>query len=391
MRVKLNQLQRVVKRAMNEEKTVKILREEVSRVLGPIMDTDVKLGELAEAVNDRVAVLERTGRQSRLTFKPSVLARFARNKNVEVRKMCARLLPERFAAKMAGDPNHRVRAIVASRVPLATVRKMVNHFPGDKEVKRILTLREAHDHAHEAEHLHMHDEKRLGDAIKQPDGPGLSQNWYRTQADLFMQDYGQDMYETTGQSIDYNWEEQVVRNFCRHSKMTSGVEIDEAKLLNALDDLIKEREECVLQKEAAGSLASLAKRLHEAHDRETLNESPIMPVLAEATDPVQELLESNLPPSVFLERVEDMFAVRFSRVPNSLKKYRMGEGLTEQQVPMKARLPHMQGLRSIDERVLDLYIEHWNNRQAVTGEPIVLEWNPDPGETGVVGFAVMLK
>lgn len=390
--MKLNQLQRVVKQAINEEKATELLREEATRVLGPIMDTDVRLEELAEAINDRVAVLERTGRESRMGFKPSVLAKFVNHKDAEVRKMCARLLPERFLKRFATDRNHAVRATAAKRLPLKVVKAMAKRFPKDVEVRRIYTERRHLQEAHEDELLNMYED-RLGDAAKQQDVPSLSEEWYRTQADLFMQDYGQDKYAhggTTGQSLDYNWEEDVVRNFCRHSKATNGVEIDESKLLKALSELIKEREECVLKKEATSNLKELASRLYEEHDRDLLNESPIMPCLSEDVDPVSDLVSSRVSPATYMECAEDMFGIRFARMAPGLKKYRMGEGIKDQLLPMKGRLPHG-SFRPVDERALDLYVEHWNEKQALTGEPVRIAWNPDPGELGVFGFEVILR
>jgi hypothetical protein len=58
-------------------------------------------------------------------------------------------------------------------------------------------------------------------------------------------------------------------------------------------------------------------------------------------------------------------------------------------VPMKAKLPHGH-LRQSDERALDLFVEHWNGRQAMVGEPIKLKWNPDSMFADAVGFQATL-
>jgi hypothetical protein len=57
---------------------------------------------------------------------------------------------------------------------------------------------------------------------------------------------------------------------------------------------------------------------------------------------------------------------------------------------MKARLPHGH-LRQVDERALDLFVEHWNGRQALAGEPIKLSWDPDPASADAVGFSLQVR
>ena len=89
--ITVNELKKVLKQTLAEEKAVEVLREEVTHNLGPSVVTDVKLERLAENVNDRIDVLERTGRGDNLNFRPSTVLRFAEHKNPEVRRLAARL------------------------------------------------------------------------------------------------------------------------------------------------------------------------------------------------------------------------------------------------------------------------------------------------------------
>src|SRR3546814_6786597 len=37
-------------------------------------------------------------------------------------------------------------------------------------------------------------------------------------------------------------------------------------------------------------------------------------------------------------------------------------------------LPHKHGMRHIDERVLDIFVESWNSKQVAKHEPFILSW-----------------
>jgi hypothetical protein len=382
MNLRLKNLQRVVSRVYDEEKAFDALRVEVKRVLGPIMDTDVKLDRLAETVNDRVNVLEMTGRTVHLGFKPSVVARYMDHVNPEVRTMAANLLPSNFLDKMKSDPHSSVRAAVARRLDVSVVKEMMRKFPSDDMLKNI--YRKKHKQLNEDgiptpknvdEPFDMYGEGPLGDAGKQAQIPELSDAWYEEKAFKLIQDYG------TG--IDYNWEELAVHRFCASSKATSGVEIDEERLLKAVFDQIEEREDRVLERDALKELASMLRS----------NDSLISESYEETVDPVAALVSENLSPSAFIEKASKLFNVQESRLPVGLKKHCLGIDSTkiEQTIPMKAKVPSRGGIRAIDEQALDRFVECWNSRQERRGEPVKIEWNVHPSEEGVVGFRAVLR
>lgn len=379
--MQLKQLKNVVKKAINEEKDVDALRNEVSRVLGPIMITDVKLESLAEAINDRVEVMNRTGRESQLVFKPSVVSRFMNHPNGEVRKMAANLLPSQLASRMAYDSDSGVRAVIAKKLAAPAVKEMMKKFPHDDELRLIYTKKSTTPKPLNEDGLpnpkkadkefDMYGEP-LGDAVKQPNIPELSDTWYYERSAKFLADYGD--------NIEYNWEEILAKNYCNHIKATSGVEVDQEKMLKAIKDRIKEKKDRSLER---NSLRELASSLRRTAEYENLNES------LEDEDPVYSLVESRVSSSTFIEAANKLFNVREATLPSALRKFGVGKVMS---VPMKARVPHGNEIRAIDEQAFDAYVKHWNEKQMlVYGEPIKIDWYVHPTEVGVVGFKATLR
>jgi len=385
MRLRLNELQKVVKKTFDEEKVVETLREEVFRVLGPSVVTSGGLERIATAVNDRIDVLERTGRAGRLDFKPSVMLKLAESSSTEVRKLAARTLPEKFAQKLAFDRVDVVRASALRDAKLSLVKEAIKRYPTDDELRVIYKTRKRLIEAGLPnakavdEPFDYHGEK-LGDSVKQQQGPELSDQWYADKAAKFIVDYGQ--------NIEGQWEEPVVHRFCSSSKATSGVEVDEEKLLKAVKKKQEEHDDIALERDA---LKEVVKRLRNESDEDFMNES--FQHFSDAdVDPMKELSEMSCSASEFITKANEVMTVRQSHLPSGIRKYRLGEGTRRLVMfPCKARLPHNNGIRRIDEVVLDRFVESWNSQQALRGEPLVLSWSQSPTEVGVIGFHVELK
>jgi hypothetical protein len=383
----VKKLQELVKRALTEERAVEALRVEVNRVLGPTVVAEGKVEVIAEMANDRIDVLERTGQVSRLIFKPSVMTRFLDHTNPEVRKFAARVVPQKFLINMIDDKNSGVRAAVARRLPLRIVGEMLEKFPHDDEVRLIVKqkkLAEAGIKSPTVEPIArdpVENKKRLGDAVKQDDGAELSETWYRECALRFMLDYGT--------NIEYNWEELLARRYCASVKATSGVEIDESRLLKAIKELIKEREERTLERSALKETLAWLKGQDE---HELLSETAAMPVISDDVDSVRALVEGNLSSSTYIDRANTLFCVQHATIPAGIRKYRLGErNARAEMVPTVGKLPLGHGFRAIDERALDLYCKHWNDRQQLQGEPLKLEWSNHPDNANKISFNVILR
>lgn len=377
MRLKLRELQQIVNQTLSEEKAVDVLREEISRVLGPAVVTNVRLEELAESANDRIDVMERTGKSGHLDFKPSILLKFANNQNAEVRRLAARLLPEQFLERFKNDKDISVRHTVAKRLPLQIVKEMFQKTPGDDELNYIFQQRISEAGIPQPKkqdpHLHMHV-KKLGDAVKQQHGPELSDQWYATTAQKAMMDYNHNM--------EGKWDEAWVYRYCASVKATSGVEIDANKLWSAIQDRLKEKDDLVL---ARFGLKEVAQRLREGISEE-------IHTYVESKDAVQELLEANLSHAEYVKKAQVIFCVKESIMPASLRKYRMAEGYNgDVMIPCIGKTPGSRALTHLDEIALDIYVKNWNGQQTMRGEPIKINWSPSPSNQGAVSFNVELK
>lgn len=386
MRLRLEELQRVVKRAVDEERATETLRTEVSRVLGPAVITEGRVELIAEAANDRIDVLERTGRDGRLDFKPSVMIKWLDHTSPEVRKFAARVVPEKFLSQMVTDRSDTVRATVARRLPVGAVREMLKRFPKDDQIRAIYKqkrLAEAGLPKPEEMPLGIdpvEGAERLGDAVKQDPGPELSENWYRQRAIKFMQDYGG--------NIEDAWEEIAARRYTASVKATSGVEIDEGKLLKAIKELIEEREDRAMERSA---LKETLEWLKGQDEHEIMSESA-MPVISFDEDPVRDLYEGNLSATTFISQANALFRIKEATVPAGIRKYRLGENNAQSStMPVIGYLPHKKGFRALDERALDAYCKHWSDRQKLQGEPLQLEWSNHPDAENKISFNVTLR
>jgi hypothetical protein len=191
-----------------------------------------------------------------------------------------------------------------------------------------------------------------------------------------------------GQNIEYCWEETAVRRFCSSTRATSGVEIDEAKLLKAVKQLIKEKEDMAIERDALKETLSWLQRQEE---QELLSEG-VIPDMTEAADPVEELMGRGLTNEQFLGSASKLFRVQEGMLPMGIRKYRLGEGSARQtMVPVIGMLPHRHGFRAVDERALDAFCEAWTKRQQMAGEPLRLEWTTHPTDVNKISFTCILK
>ena len=383
MRLKLGTLQKVVNATLIENKAVDGLREEVSRVLGPSVLTNVKLDRLAEEANYRINVLDRTGRSEVYSnFRPEVMVKFMNSTSVEARMLAAKVLPESYVRKMSNDASLSVRHIVARRSSIELVREMLKKTPQDDELRFIIKEKKSTGGIKTPEKKPMaHDpvdgKERLGPAVKQDPGIDLSDNWYDTLASKFIKDYGGNM--------EGQWQAPLAYRYCSSVKATSGVDIDEKKLLDAITKQLDDRDDRTLER---FSLKEVAQNLLSEISEEDLE----LPIIDESTDnPVEALLYMNCSSSEYVERANELFNIKESIMPRSLRKYRLSEGISgDLLVPCVGRVPGTY-VDSIDESALDLYVEHWNSVQASNGEPIRLEWSHNPTTHNGVSFNVELK
>jgi len=59
-------------------------------------------------------------------------------------------------------------------------------------------------------------------------------------------------------------------------------------------------------------------------------------------------------------------------------------------IPVNGKIPGDK-MDAISESALDRYVESWNKRQAISGEPYVLSWGPHGSGINMIGFHLQLK
>lgn len=378
MRLKLEELRRVAKKTIKEEKNNALLREELFRLLGPAVMVSNNCDKVAEASNERLDLLESTGRRvDPSNVKLTVLLEASVNPSPEVRKLAARLLPVNMVSRLALDRNSTVRCAAARRLTSSQVQEVVRRHPGDDQLRDVLR----HKKIIEAglpppevddEPFDMYGDRPLG-AVAKSRGEEVTDGWYKRLAAKLFKEYGT--------NLEGQWEE-ILAN--RVAASYQNEKVDRERLLKAIYDCIEEREASVLDE---GSLRSLAGRLRAAA---LLEEQVVMPVIEFPEDPLGALSEGSMSSADFVANAETVLRVRKSAVPAGIKKYRLGEGSRgETQVPVNATVPG--GLNTRSEKVLDTYVKAWNDQQALRGEPYRISWGPHPSSVDMVGFALELK
>jgi hypothetical protein len=363
--ITVKELKKVLNQTLAEERALDVLREETTRNLGPSVITEVKLDQLAENINDRMDVLERTGRELRQGFRPATLLRFANNPNPEVRRLVVRLLPEKFARNFITDRDPYVRHAAAKRVPLSLVKEMLRRSPGDDELHVIYRSRRL------GEAAEVSIGERLKGNVKVPNSPELSDFTYQLLAQKAISDYNS--------NIEGQWDEPFVVRYCASVKATTGIQYEPARLWKAIQQRLTDRDDRVLER---NSLKESRVSYNELGEDDAY----------EQVDPVTELVESNISSHEYVTRANRLFSIRESIMPAGLRKYRMTEGLSgDIMIPCTGKLPFGMGMTPKTERALDMYVNKWNDVQSRRGEPVRIGWTPNTMSIGSFSFNVELK
>jgi hypothetical protein len=374
MSLRLKELQKVANNVMKRERSLETLQEELKRALGPTLLASRDLNRLAENANDRLDVLEASGK-SHGRVGTSLLLKFADSDSPEVRKLVVRLLPENFLRVFMQDSNPEVRFALAKRLPRNMLKEMRRSFPYDEGLKSLLDSRQLHEAGLPAPEViegefDMYGEEPLG-SVFDADELDLSDAWYETAARKIVKMYGD--------NLEGQWEEISVKRFV-DSQASFGVEVDQQKLLDIVYDILSEREEDVI---GESSLLSLAARLR--HD-----DTEVMPTLSEKTDEVKSLVSAGYTTSEYIQNFEKLFAVKHVTSPNPAKKT-LREGAESVKHPYSAKLPNSV-TRNVDERAVETYVTAWNTRETIKGgRNYKLAWSHDPSTINMVNFHLELK
>lgn len=385
MKLKLDELRTLAKKTMQETKEMTSFRRDVRNAFGPTMRIDGNIDELSRRVNQKLEILERSAGGHDIKLPTSTLVKLARHKSSNARQVAARLLPGKIAIKLANDRSPMVREQVAKRAPLHVLIEMSKKFPNDDQLQTIKRSRLLHESLGDITPLNQ-PSPATGDVV-QSTTIELSDVWYEDQARKFLEDYGE--FTRTPVPVERHWNPLAVRRYCDSVKATSGVEIDQKKLLDAINKLLKELDE--LRSCCYGSMKEIRSFIKkQALINETL-QTPVIPIFNEKqNNVVKSLLQNHCSNKEYVDLFERVFHVKKAAIPAAIRNYRLGEGIYRSiQVPMKAQLPYQQ-LDVITENALDRYINAWNSQQSLLGIPLKLGWNIDSSDVSYVCFDLEL-
>lgn len=357
MRLKLGGLQHVVKRVLSEERLDRAFCDEVSRALGFAVIVEGSITDVAQDAGNVLDVMEATGKDANLAFKTSVMVKMLEHRSPVVRAFAARVVPKKFVERSMNDEAYEVVVEAAKRLPFSIAKKALRRFPNDDLLESIVNSKLiAEDGIKQPKtiplELDIYGEERLGDAGKQlPGDDDLSDQWYETTAARIFQDYGR--------AIEHNWEESAAHAFCSHAKSTSGVDVDEKKLLKAIIDLIEEREDRVIERDA------LKESLDWCASRQN-SEINAFPVIFEQDD-VEKLVESDLSAAGYLVEAAKVFGI-------------------DVEEPVLGTIPSADGLRRVDEVAFDKFCRSWE----IKNPGYRLSWSPCASD-GIVRFRTKVK
>lgn len=361
MRLKLSDLQKVVESTVQEKKAVESFCNEIKRAFGPTVDVSDKIDVLAERANDRLDILDRTGRTNYIKFSPKIAMGLSSHANPEVRKLVARLLPESAAVSFINDKDASVRKEAARKAPTAMIVSALKKHKGDHLLREVLESRVLEEKKDSA--LDASAEGPVGESF-------FSDRWYDSMARKLIQDYYM-------KGLDTGWVPAAVKQVVLANRGANRFNVDSYKLMKAVVEMIANEEDAKAEKLGIN---------------ESVEEKTRFIVEEDLKDPVEDLVESNLSSKEYLEKANVIFGVKFSVIPPGIKKFNIGEGRSPSTtIPVVGFLPHRSSPRYVDEVALDSYVKCWNSQQKLHGEPYKLSWSSHPDSQNKISFHLELK
>jgi hypothetical protein len=354
MRLKLSDLQQVVKETLQEKKHSDAFCDEIKKVFGPSVIVGNTLGSLVEAANEHLDVLEYKGHLDTVHFSDKVALGMVNHESADVRKFVARILPESVASSLLLDRNASVRIAAAKKSSAKMIKEALRKFPNDVALNDLF------------EEKKKDKVSALEAAASSKDEDMLSEEWYDGVARKLIQDYGR--------TLDTTWKTSAVKQYCSSVRASTRVNVDAVKLMQKMDSLLSTYDQA--RAKELGINESLQR---------LISESEI------AEDPIDDIIGESLSPKEFIDRCNEVFNIRYATLPPGIMKYKIREGLSLNKIPVSCMLTHNSSPRRIDEIALDTFVDHWNDKQKMMGEPFKLSWDNHPESMNKITFKVELK
>jgi len=350
MRLKLSDLQKVVKETLQEKKQSEEFCNEIKKAFGPSVVIKDDLQSLAEAANERLDVIEYMGRES-VNFSRKIALAMSSHESAEVRKFAARVLPENASTILLFDPKSNVRLAAAKKARVEVLEEAVKKFPKDVALKDLF------------EEKKKESVSAIESSARHKDEDTLSDEWYEGVARKLIQDYSR--------TLDTTWQGSAVKQFCSSVRAMTRLPVDPSKLMEKMSELLKKHDE------AREEYLEINENAEHAG--------------SESYDPVDDMMCENLSSQLFIDRCNEVLRIKYAQLPASIMKFKIQEGFTIKQIPVSCTLPHGGAPRRIDEIALDTYVKSWNDKQRLKGEPFEIRWSSHPESINKITFKVELK
>lgn len=376
MQLKLKKLQGIVKETMKREKSAHQLMKEAVQVFGPSVDVSSDPRRVFAVINDKLTVMEARGQDLPIgSLKVSALLAAAETSK-EARKLAAKLLPEKYAAKFLIDKDSSVRCAAAKRFTCAQLAESLRRFPFDDQLLTIVQqkrLFEAGIPTPKADdQFDMYGDGPLADVLDGYEPEDLTDGWYKRMAIKIFNDY-------KGR-LDGNWKHLAISNLCSSIYATAGVKVDALKLKEMLEEVCENNG---FLKEGFIFEELKERIIFEADEAET----HVMPVLDEHffTDPIKDLLRESPSRINYIDTANKLFNITYDVIEESL--YTGDIQLVE--APQYGRLPSGYNWNSTAEKALDRYVSNWNERADARDSNCRIAWNY--GFNTKINFSVVDK
>lgn len=374
MLVKLDDLKGVANNVGKELKCLRYLKERFQSELG-FRACGKTLHKLAEHVNDALDERQIIGESDYIHVKTSVLIECLKNDSIEVRRMAARLLPERIADKVIFTNNDvSVIYAAAGRASCNALAKLLEQNRSDELLFDIAKERLNED-------VDLEKAKRLSQIVSYGPSIDIDDFWYVMTAKKLIDQFA---HPTDGG----RWISSVAKKTVGDMKATSGIEIDEEKLRKEILSQLDESDDKYLETMCEVSDV-FSQMIDNLSVNEIMSETFNVNFLNESSDQLLEVSDN----VKYIEKFESEYKVRYFNVPKSMfMRNGLDEVMTKSSnvsIPGIAYTPHMRAPTERDERALDRYVSNWTKRVfSNMSENLRLKWSMNVEHEGKLSFNI---
>ena len=346
MKLRLKDLDLIVKNELSLPSVTEAFKAEVRKVFGPSIVVEGRgINEISKDVNNIVEVMIKQGREVPV-FDHNVLRSLVTHSHPEVRRTVANLGQQGSLQKLMFDKDQYVRLSVGKRVSTTQLSEMVRKFPKDDELGVLYVQKVLNEAAPKKK------EKTYAD---------LSDEWYKSKAYNIVIDYGRN-------HVDTGWIWPAVRAFCNHQS-SFNIHLDPEKLGEAIVEVLTDFNK---DKPALTFNQSRAKNVN-------FDPQPALHTMNESAAPIRHDIIREF--TRIYKVVDDVLDI--SELNCLSESYDI---LSTIKVPVVCATPGKRPVNEVDERNLDKFVSAFNTKFEIQSIPLKIDWAPSIDQNGVVGF-----